>query len=80
MLSHLVVSDFLGPCGASQAPLSMGFYRQEFWSGLPGPSPGDLPDPGIEPEVLRPPPLAGGKPHPKGDLEDNPTTVILVLF
>ena len=29
---------------------------------------------------LRPPPLAGGKPHPKGDLEDNPTTVILVLF
>ena len=80
MLSHSVVSDSLRPYGASQAPLSMGFYRQEFWSGLPGPSPGDLPDPGIEPEVLRPPPLAGGKPHPKGDLEDNPTTVILVLF
>ena len=31
-----------------QAPLSMGFPRQEFWSGLPLPSPGDLPDPGIE--------------------------------
>ena len=34
---------------AGQAPLSMGFSRQEYWSGLPFPSPGDLPDPGIEP-------------------------------
>ena len=34
---------------AHQAPLSMGFFRQEYWSGLPFPSPGDLPDPGIEP-------------------------------
>ena len=33
---------------ACQAPLSMGFSRQEHWSGLPFPSPGDLPDPGIE--------------------------------
>ena len=32
-----------------QAPLSMGFSRQQYWSGLPFPSPGDLPDPGIEP-------------------------------
>ena len=32
-----------------QAPLSMGFSRQEYWSGLPFPSPGDLPDPGIAP-------------------------------
>ena len=32
-----------------QAPLSMGFSRQEYWSGLPCPPPGDLPDPGIEP-------------------------------
>ena len=31
------------------APLSMGFSRQEYWSGLPFPSPGDLPNPGIEP-------------------------------
>ena len=31
-----------------QAPLSVGFSRQEFWSGLPFPPPGDLPDPGIE--------------------------------
>ena len=32
-----------------QAPLSMGFSRQQYWSGLPSPSPGDLLDPGIEP-------------------------------
>ena len=32
-----------------QAPLFLGFPRQEYWSGLPFPSPGDLPDPGIEP-------------------------------
>ena len=36
-------------CVAHQAPLSMGFSRQEYWNGLPFPSPGDLPDPGIEP-------------------------------
>ena len=35
---------------AHQAPLSMGFSRQEHWSRLPFPSPGDLPDPGIEPK------------------------------
>ena len=34
---------------AHQAPLSMGFPRQEYWSGLPFPSPGDLPNPGIKP-------------------------------
>ena len=34
---------------ACKAPLSMGFSRQEYWSELPFPSPGDLPDPGIEP-------------------------------
>ena len=34
---------------AHQAPLSMGFSRQEYWSGLPFPPPGDLPHPGIEP-------------------------------
>ena len=34
---------------ACQAPLSMGFSRQECWSGLPFPSPGDLPKPGMEP-------------------------------
>ena len=35
---------------AYQAPLSMGFSRQEYWSGLPSPSPGNLPNPGIEPK------------------------------
>ena len=34
---------------ACQAPLSMEFSRQEYWSGLPLPSPGDLPNPGVEP-------------------------------
>ena len=42
---------------AHQAPLSMEFTRQECWSGLPFPSPGDFPDPGIEP---RSPTLVGG--------------------
>ena len=37
---------------ACQAPLSTGFSRQEYWSGLPFPSPGDLPDPGIKPGAL----------------------------
>ena len=41
---------------AHQASLSMGFPRQEYWSGLPFPSPGDLPDPGLEPAS---PALAG---------------------
>ena len=36
-------------CVALQAPLSRGFSRREDWSGLPVPSPGDLPDPGMEP-------------------------------
>ena len=37
---------------ACQAPLSMGFSRQKFWSGLPFPSPGDFSDPGIEVRLL----------------------------
>ena len=45
---------------AHKAPLSMEFSRQENWSGLPFPSPGDLPDPGIEPGFLVSPALAGG--------------------
>ena len=71
-LSHvrLLVTPWAGP---RQTPLSMEFSRQEYWSGLQFPSPGDLPDPRIEPEsfmcladmwqadslLLRPP----GKPH-----------------
>ena len=42
-----------------QAPLSMGFSRQEYWSGLPFPSPRDLPDPEMEPKSLMSPALAG---------------------
>ena len=45
---------------AHQAPLSMGFSRQENWSGLPCPPPEDPPDPGIEPTCLVSPALAGG--------------------
>ena len=45
---------------AHQAPLSMGFSRQEYWSGLPFPPPGHLPDPGVEPTSHMSPALAGG--------------------
>ena len=45
---------------ACQAPLSMQFSRQEYWSGLPVPTPGDLPNPGVEPTSLVSPALAGG--------------------
>ena len=44
---------------ARQAPLSMGFSRQEYWSGLTFPSPGDLPNPGIAPVSLVSPALVG---------------------
>ena len=55
-LSHIQL--FVTPWTvAHQAPPSMGFSKQEYWSGLPFPSPGDLPDPGIEPTS---PTLAGG--------------------
>ena len=50
--SRSVVSDSLQPTPgtiACQVPLSLGFARQEYWSGLPCPSPGDLPNPGIKP-------------------------------
>ena len=50
VLSRSVVSNSASPWTvAHQAPLSMGFSRQEYWSGLPFPSPEDLPDPGIKP-------------------------------
>ena len=51
MFSH---DDFLGPHGQR-----MGFPRQEYWSGLPVPLPGDLPDPRIKPSSLWSPLLAG---------------------
>ena len=59
LLSH--VRLFVTPWTvAPQAPLSMGFSRQEYWRGLPCPPPGDLPDPGTEPMALISPALAGG--------------------
>ena len=58
LFSDEVVSDSVTPwIVAPQAPLSMGFLRQEFWSGVPFPSPGDIPDPGTE---AASPALAGG--------------------
>ena len=53
MLSHVQLS------AACQAPLSMGFSRQEYWRGLPRPLPGDLPNPGIELASPVSPALAG---------------------
>ena len=52
------MSDSLQPYGAHQT-LSMGFSRQEYWSGLLCPPPGHLPNPGIEPVSLTSPALAG---------------------
>ena len=61
MLSHFShVQLFAIPWTvARQASLSMGFYRQQYWSGLPCPPPGDLPGPGTEPTSLMSPVLAG---------------------
>ena len=61
VLSHLaVVSNSVTQwTAAHQAPLSMGFSRQEYWSGLPCPPPGDLPNPGIESTSLMSHALAG---------------------
>ena len=51
MLSHFIHVQLFALLGtiAHEASLSMGFSRQEYWSGLPCPPPGDLPNPGIEP-------------------------------
>ena len=56
----------------------MEFFRQEYWNGLPFPSPGDLPDPGIEPASLKSPALVGSLPlMPPGKL---PTLIIIFFF
>ena len=55
-MSHSFATPWTVAC---QASLSMEFSRQENWSGLPSPSPGDLPDPGTEPRSLTSPALAG---------------------
>ena len=57
-LRSVVPDSFATPCtGARQAPMSMEFSSQEYWSGLPFPPPGDLPNPGTEPTSSA---LAGG--------------------
>ena len=50
-----VVSNSLQP---HKAPLSVRLFKQQYWSGLPFPVPGDLPDPGIKPRSLKSPALA----------------------
>ena len=61
MLSLSCVWFFVTPrTVVFQAPLSMGFSREEHWRGLPCPLPGELPDPGMEPASLISPALAGG--------------------
>ena len=62
MAACSAISDSLQPpwTVANQAPLSAGFSRQEYWSGLPFPPPRNLPDPGIKPASLASPAWAGG--------------------
>ena len=71
VLSCSVISNSLGApwTAAHQVPLSMGFPRKEYWSGLPFPSPGNLPDPGIEPgsHALQADSLPS---EPPGELQD----------
>ena len=69
-----------------QAPLPMGFSRQEYWSGLPFPSPGDLPNPGIEPrspalqaDALTSVMEATKKEKKKLGADENNKTVILLI-
>ena len=61
MLSHSVMSDSVNPWTvAHQVSLSLEFFRKEYWSVLPFPPPGHLPDPGIKLMSLASPELAGG--------------------
>ena len=69
---------------AHQAPLSMGFSRQEYWSGLPFPPPGDLPSPGIKPQspALQADPLPSeppGKPYYNPDVSHGSTALSSVV-
>ena len=76
LLSHVQLFATLWTV-VHRAPLSMGFFGQEYWSGLPFPPPGDLPNSGIEPESSVSPALAGsvftteplGKPYLLGKME-----------
>ena len=74
VLSHFSCAPFFATTWTAvrQAPLFVGFSRQEYWSGLPCPPPGDLPKPGVEPVCLTSPALAGRffttEPHGKPNL------------
>ena len=59
---HFLAGQLFATLGTEdhQAPLSMGFSRRAYWSELPGPSPGNLPDPGIKPASLVSPHFVGG--------------------
>ena len=59
LLSHVWLSASSRTV-AHQAPLSMGLYRQEYYSGLPPPTPGDLPDRGVKPVSPASPAVRGG--------------------
>ena len=77
MLSHVLL--FATPWTvAHQAPLSMGFSMQEYWSGLPCPHPGDLPNPDIKPTSLKSPALIGGL-FTTGTTWEAPKYVYLIL-
>ena len=67
---------------AHQAPLSMGFSRQGYWSGLPFPPAGDLPDPGIEPVSLLSPSICRWVPYHERHLgmESGPETKYIFLI
>ena len=74
MLSHSVMSNSATQWTvACETPLSMGFFRQEYWSELPCPPLGDLPDSGIEPMSLMSPALASGSFTPSTTWEANKT-------
>ena len=65
---------------ANQAPLSMGFSRQEYWRGFPFPPPGDLPDPGIKPMSFKSPALGGGFFTTSTTWEAHWTTIKLLCY
>ena len=76
-LSPSVVSDSATPWTvARQAPLSMGFSRQEYWSGFPCSSPGGPPDPEITPMSLKPPALQADSLPAKLPGNDTPTYML----
>ena len=67
-------------CDAVDCSLSMGFSRQEYWSGLPCLPPGDLPDLGIKPSSLVSPALASGFFTTSASWEDRKSTILQIFF